>query len=91
MQSLFSGIVSIGVKESTMITNTFVIINILTIITLIIIGLVYANISNWSLSGAESTLGGKGGFMPFGFSKVMEGAATCFYAYTGFDTIATTG
>ncbi|XP_014284634.1 high affinity cationic amino acid transporter 1 isoform X1 [Halyomorpha halys] len=88
---IFSGIVSIGVRESTIINNTFAIINMVTIITLIIIGLVYAKIENWSLSGSLNPHAGQGGFMPFGFSSVMEGAATCFYAYTGFDTIATTG
>ncbi|XP_052285409.1 high affinity cationic amino acid transporter 1-like isoform X1 [Dreissena polymorpha] len=89
-------ILAVGVKESTRFNNIFTGVNILVVAYVIICGSFKADTANWNIdpkkeTGYNSTAIGTGGFMPFGFSGMFSGAATCFYAFVGFDAIATTG
>ncbi|KAM6155700.1 cationic amino acid transporter 4 [Rhynchocyon petersi] len=77
---LASAFVSCGARVSSWLNHTFSAISLGVILFIITLGFVLARPHNWS---AE-----EGGFAPFGFSGIMAGTATCFYAFVGFDVIA---
>ncbi|XP_053325655.1 cationic amino acid transporter 4 [Spea bombifrons] len=72
--------ISFGVRVSSWLNHIFAAISMGIIIFILIFGFILADPKNW---GAEH-----GGFAPFGFSGIMSGTATCFYAFVGFDVIA---
>ncbi|CAL1545275.1 unnamed protein product [Lymnaea stagnalis] len=90
---LLTVLLAFGVKESARFNNIFTVINLLVVLYVTICGLFKLDWHNWNLSQEEVCYksAGSGGFMPFGFSGMMAGAATCFYAFVGFDCVATTG
>lgn len=88
-------LLAFGVKESSYVNMVFTFVNLATVITAFITSSIYADPHNWSLSLDEipakyRDAAGTGGFMPFGFKGVIQGAATCFFGFVGFDCIATT-
>ena len=77
--ALVSVILALGMKNSSRLNNFLVFLNITTITVVTIVGFAYADGNNWS------------NFAPYGFRGIIRGAATCFFAFIGFDVIATTG
>ncbi|EIT85784.1 amino acid permease [Fictibacillus macauensis ZFHKF-1] len=74
---LITTLLSRGIRESARVNNIMVIIKLTVIVLFIVAGVWYVKPSNWSP------------FTPFGFEGIVTGAATVFFAYIGFDAVAT--
>lgn len=74
---LVTFMLSRGTKESKKINNIMVIIKLAIIVLFICVGVFYIKPENWHP------------FMPFGTKGVFAGAASVFFAYTGFDAVST--
>ncbi|MGG0313734.1 amino acid permease [Bacillus mycoides] len=74
---LITGLLSFGIRESARINNVMVLIKLAVIIAFIVAGAKYVKPENWTP------------FIPFGYDGIITGAATVFFAFLGFDAIAT--
>lgn len=72
-----TALVSRGVKESITFNNIMVFIKLGVILLFIVTGINYVKPENWTP------------FAPFGLEGIVTSAATVFFAYIGFDVIAT--
>uniref|UniRef100_A0A8C6AGB4 Cationic amino acid transporter C-terminal domain-containing protein n=1 Tax=Monodon monoceros TaxID=40151 RepID=A0A8C6AGB4_MONMO len=97
---LLTGVLVLGARESALVNKVFTGLNLLVLSFVVISGFVKGDLHNWRLteqdyklntSGSNDTSRLGGWFVPFGFDGIFQGAATCFYAFVGFDAIATTG
>ena len=74
---LITYLVYVGTKESKNLSNLMVIIKLAIIVLVIIVGIFYIDLDNWSP------------FLPNGFGGVMAGVSAVFFAYIGFDAVST--
>jgi APA family basic amino acid/polyamine antiporter len=77
--------ISIGIKAATTFNNLMVVVKICTIVLFVILGISYIHAENWTPFIPENT----GVFGHFGWSGVLRGSGLVFFAYIGFDTVAT--
>ena len=75
---LITWVVYRGMKESRIATNIMVAIKLVVVFLVIVVGVFYVDVSNWS------------DFAPNGASGVLKGVSAVFFAYIGFDAISTT-
>eukprot|EP00743_Colponemidia_sp_Colp-15_P012068 GILK01013619.1.p1 GENE.GILK01013619.1~~GILK01013619.1.p1 ORF type:complete len:591 (+),score=76.42 GILK01013619.1:200-1972(+) len=76
---ILSFIVCLGVKESALFNNICTFVNLFVILFITVVGCFYIDVSNWTdvpFFAADST-------------TFIANVATCFFAYIGFDVIAT--
>ncbi|KFQ97204.1 Cationic amino acid transporter 3, partial [Nipponia nippon] len=101
---VLTALLAFGVSESALVNKIFTAVNLVVLGFVIIAGFVKGDIKNWQISedyinrsyldppdDISKKAFGSGGFVPFGLEGILTGAATCFYAFVGFDCIATTG
>jgi cationic amino acid transporter 1 len=81
---IVTALLCIGIRESAQVQAVMVCLNILVLLFVVGAGS-YAGFTNgWK--GYEQP----DGYMPYGINGVLGGAATLFFAYIGFDTVAST-
>ncbi|MDB5095818.1 MAG: amino acid permease-associated region [Cyanobacteria bacterium RYN_339] len=68
----------LGVRESARVNALFVALKIAVLVVFIVVALPYVKPGNWDP------------FLPFGWPGVVKGGAMIFFAYIGFDAVATT-
>jgi APA family basic amino acid/polyamine antiporter len=100
---LMTGVLMLGIKLSSRVTSVIVAIKVAIVLLVIVVGIFYVKAANYTpfLPPAEPTETGSGwtapliqtlfGFAPstFGVGGILAGAAIVFFAFIGFDIVAT--
>jgi len=100
---LMTGVLILGIKLSSRVTSVIVAIKVAIVLMVIVVGVFYVKAANYSpfVPPAEPSETGSGwtapliqtlfGFAPsnFGVGGILAGAAIVFFAFIGFDIVAT--
>jgi basic amino acid/polyamine antiporter, APA family len=100
---LMTGVLILGIKLSSRVTSVIVAIKVAIVLMVIVVGIFYVKAANYSpfVPPAEPAETGSGwtapliqtlfGFAPsnFGVGGILAGAAIVFFAFIGFDIVAT--
>uniref|UniRef100_A0A8D1CT91 Cationic amino acid transporter 3 n=1 Tax=Sus scrofa TaxID=9823 RepID=A0A8D1CT91_PIG len=101
---LMAGLLILGVHDSALVRKVSAGCNVLVLSFMIISGFIKGDLHNWQLTEQDYKLAtsgssdsyslgplGSGGFVPFGFEGILQGAAMPFYSFLGLNAIVTAG
>lgn len=85
--AIITGLLVLGVRESTRVNNVIVVIKVAVVLLFILAGIWFVNTSNWDGPYLPPATGNAG---EFGWGGVLRAAGIVFFAYIGFDAVSTT-
>ncbi|KAJ9131858.1 hypothetical protein P3X46_034766 [Hevea brasiliensis] len=81
---IVTGLLCVGIKESTLVQGMVTTVNVCAMLFVIIAGSYLGFKTGWAGYGLPT------GFFAFGVDGMLAGSATVFFAYIGFDSVAST-
>ena len=72
-----AGLVTAGTRESAAVNKLVVLVKLAVVVLFVLVGAWHVDPANWRP------------FLPYGYAGIMSGAAIIFFAYIGFDAVAT--
>nr|DAD29136.1 TPA_asm: hypothetical protein HUJ06_030604 [Nelumbo nucifera] len=81
---IVTGLLCVGIKESILVQSIATLANVCVMVFVIIVGGYLGFKTGWPGYKLPS------GYFPFGVKGMLAGSATVFFAYIGFDTVAST-
>ncbi|KAF2288156.1 hypothetical protein GH714_004704 [Hevea brasiliensis] len=81
---IVTGLLCVGIKESTLVQGTVTTVNVCVMLFVIIAGSYLGFKTGWRGYGLPT------GYFAFGVDGMLAGSATVFFAYIGFDSVAST-